>query len=306
MFKYNNIYEYRSVKNNTFIVCAMFTSNPKFDAHFNRLLNSCKKFDLSYAIFDVPYIHKSISSNGTNDTTYTKANFILNMFKKYPNKNILYVDIDIEINEFPELFNHISQNNYDIAIYNWFNDKNNEIYIPVNYKLNKKDIPLNFYVFFHKFEEYDPTQLVCSGAVQYYGNNQKSTDFLKKWHHFISKYPDYEDDQMLDLVYNNFYTNKLKTYWLEKNYCRYPFWPHIKPVINHVGFPAPSRNIQLNKIKNYFRYYPKKAQINDTDLIFPQNYIIDIKKRVLLKFENQKLVETKLLNCKFWPDHDLN
>ena len=60
-----------------FIVCALFTPGiPKYYQYVDRLAASCEKYRLPYSIYEVPGVHTSINLAGTNNLTFTKANFI--------------------------------------------------------------------------------------------------------------------------------------------------------------------------------------------------------------------------------------
>src|SRR5437868_2904904 len=83
-----------------FIVAAMFT--PNYAAKAKRLIASCEKFALPYAVHEVPAVHRSISSRGVSNPAYTKANFIHHLLTEHQ-KPVVYVDADCEFMAAPDL-----------------------------------------------------------------------------------------------------------------------------------------------------------------------------------------------------------
>ena len=290
------------INNATFIVCAMFTPHkPRLFQYADRLASSCNRYNLPFVIYKVTKIHKSITPNGQDDLAFTKANFIYFHLEQYPTKNILYLDIDVFLMGHPSAIIEISRDNYDFAIYNWLNDEHNEAYVPINLKLDAGDIYSSFYRYSHRISFYDNQQLLGSGSVQYYRNSNGAKYLLKSWWKTIASNPGYADDQSLDYAYNNFLLNKhsLKSFWLDKSYCRYPWWPYIKPIILHPELPR-ERELQLIEINKLKRFYPERCIPKQYPLIFPPDYLIDTSKKLLLKVINNQLVDVKPIDQNFW------
>jgi hypothetical protein len=313
---FNRVYreDHHSLDRSTFVVCAMFTSdNAKFLKHVNRLIKSCENYALPYSIYEIPRIHTSISPHGQADPTYTKANFILYNMQRFSHKNVLYLDSDVFFLEHPSVIVKISAAYYDFAIYNWLADQHNECYIPIDMNIHKSGLDSTLYKFFFYISSYCTEQLQCSGAVQFYGNSLSSRHLLEIWQTVIEENPDCPDDECLDYAFNNFFKksgdkssnktadkNLLKTFWLDKSYLRYPWWPHVKPVILHSGLPFLGRSVHLDQIKDRKRIYTDKCMPKSTPFIFPPDCLIDIQNSRLLKIEHNQIVKTIPLPHDFW------
>jgi len=287
----------------TFIVCAMFAAgNPLYMKYADRLALSCARYKLPFCIYQVPAVHKSIHPRGQADLSFTKAQFIFSNMMRFPGKNILYVDVDIFFVGHPERIVQISNADYDFAIYNWSSDEHNEAYMPINRKIEVGNRHSDLYCFSHSIDFYCADQLICSGGVQFYRNAEAAKKILEYWQKFISLYPDYADDESLDYVYNNFILDAInvKAYWLDKAYLRLPWWPHIKPIIIHLGLPTSLRNCCIKEVDNRQRFYIEKCTKKMGALLFPRDCIIDTKEKVLLKIVNNQVAEGRPIRQEFW------
>lgn len=303
--KYRTVYkeDLRSLDKSTFIVCAMFTPHKhELILCADRLSRSCTKYELPFIIYTVPEIHKSLSPAGKNDPSFTRTNLIFVNLMRFPGKNILCLDADMFFLDYPAQIEKVSEAGFDLAIYNWLHDEHNEAYVPINGRLETDNRHSDFYVFSHSINFLSGEQLISSGGVQFYRNSSAARRLLELWQQFITHYPEYAEDQCLDFVYNNFIAGKniVKTFWLDKSYLRFPWWPHVKPVIIHPGLPSHGRNIQLEAIGNHKRFYPEKCRKNTSDFTFPADYIIDTRNGFILKFSHDRLVERKPIHQKFW------
>jgi hypothetical protein len=287
----------------TFIVCALFTpNNPRYFLCADRLARSCEKYELPFSIYSVPEIHKSLSPSGKDDVTFTKANFICFNLMRFPGKNILCLDVDMFFVDYPEDIVKVSESSYDFAVYNWLRDEHNETYLPVNGKLITGDRYSDLYAFSHSVDFLSEEQLLSSGGVQFYRNSVEAKHLLELWQTVISQNPDYADDQCLDYAYNNFILDlrKVKAFWLDKSYIRFPWWPHIKPVILHPELCSVKNRPQLPETDGRKRYYPEKCQKNMSDLLFPGDWLIDTKEHALLKYVDGRLVDRRPISRDFW------
>jgi hypothetical protein len=287
---------------NPFIVCAFFTPKEmRYYKFAQRLLTSCEKFGLQYSIYEIPDIHRSISLNGCDDLAFTKANFIAYNMSRFPDKNILFVDVDVLFVDYPKKIAEISGAGYDFAIYNWLSDKQNAVYCPQTKEVGGKIIFTEFYIFSHHYPYYCPNQLTCNGGVQFYRNSSESKNFLKAWLNVIAQNPYCADDECLDYTYNNLDSTsiKLRPVWLDKSYLRLSFWPHVRPVILHPGFPKTLKRIPL---KN--RFYPANCQTIPPLSPFPLGYIIDTKKKLLIEIEDSEVIDEQKIDQEFWIYHE--
>ena len=107
----------------------------------------------------------------------------------------------------------------------------------------------------------------------------------------ISLYPKSPDDQTLDFTYNNIKDDlkKIKTYWLDKSYCRCQFWIFTKPIIDHPDNISNRQKFTLKNIYKLDRFDEKKLGIRrkKKDLAFS---IIDVKTKSLYVLKDNKLV----------------
>jgi hypothetical protein len=302
---FKNIYkENLSFNNVSFVVCSMFTPDkPVFFQYADRLVRSCEKFKLPYIIYTAPQIHKSLSPVGDDNPAYTRTNLIKYNLAHFPDKNVLCVDTDMFFMDYPGDIARASDSGYDFAVYNWLNDAHNEAYMPINRTLAENNRLSDFYLFSHCIGYSSSEQLISSGGVQFYRNSSEAKYLLDAWQAFIVSNPDFAEDQCLDFVYNNFIIDKrnIKVFWFDKSYLRFPWWPHIRPVIIHSGLPSGNRSHLLTEINSRLRFYPERCtQKKWTDLIFPKDCIIDTKAKLLLKIFNNQIVDQKPVQHDFW------
>jgi len=304
--KYQRIYceNLRSSGQNSFIVCALFTPDQmQYYQYAQRLAASCERFGLSYSIYEIPFVHRSINMNGTDDSSYTKANFIAYNMSRFSGRNIFYVDADVLFVDNPKLIVEASEKGYDFAIYNWLNDEHNEAYAPIMTKREEKTGFSEFYVYSHHIGYYSSTQLICSGGVQFYRNCSESHHLLQEWQSIITQNPYSADDECLDFAFNNLEHSyrTLQCFWLDKPYLRLPWWPHVKPVILHLGLPTAGGNrISPAETAHKKRFYPEKCQQKNLALHFPPDCIVDTKRSLLLKMKNSEVVNMQRITQDFW------
>jgi hypothetical protein len=287
-----------------FIVCALFTpGKPKYYQYVDRLAASCEKYGLPYSIYEVPGVHTSINLDGTDNLTFTKANFIAHNMERFTDKNLLYVDADIFFTDYPKIIVEISNARFDIAIYNWLNDEHNEAYMPIMKEVEGKALFSEFYVYSHHIAYYSDNQMICSGGVQFYRNSSSVRQLLDAWQEVIAQNPCSADDECLDYAYNNFDYDfkKLKPAWLDKSYLRLPWWPHVKPVILHPGLPIAGKGRNpLPERNNKKRFYPEHCRKKSIPLYFPSDYVIDTERRLLLKIQNSQVIDVQEIQQEFW------
>jgi len=81
-----------------FLIVAYFTTGTLYEIEVKRLIQSCLRFK-------VPYYVKPISDLGSwyLNTQY-KPRFLRDMLEKFPNKSLVYLDVDAEFLQYPQLF----------------------------------------------------------------------------------------------------------------------------------------------------------------------------------------------------------
>lgn len=129
-----------------------------------------------------------------------KPAFILRMMKKFPQRPILYLDIDMRIHKKPILFTK-TNGFYDYMAFNW----NTE------HRVNTK--------------VFDWITLETSGGIHYFNNNEHAKRLLRLWNEAIQKpvHKHKADDRVLAMVFKK---NKayqwLKFYWIPLEYFFVP------------------------------------------------------------------------------------
>ena len=282
------LYKENISNKNNFIIISFFTES--YIDKANRLIKSLNNFDLSYKIFKIPNIHFSKSIKGINDISFSQPNLILNCIDNF-NSSVLYVDVDMVFKEKPKEIFYIEKNKIDFAVYNWFEDKDNDAFQPVKATINGKIY--TFYKRTHSIDYFNDsvTQLYSSGGVSFHSKSKLSKKILNEWKKNISLYPKSPDDQTLDYTFNNIKDNlkNIKTYWLDKSYCRCKFWIFTKPVIDHPDNISNRQKFTLKKIYELDRFDEKKMGIRRIKKDFAFS-IIDVKTKRLYVLKNNKLV----------------
>src|SRR5262249_12528964 len=131
------------------------------------------------------------------------------------------------------------------------------------------------------------TQLFSSGATQYYAPS--AVPLLRAWLDAIDRFPGVCDDELLDYAFNfGIDKNQIRATWLGKEYCRYPWWIHVQPIIDHPEFPAfisDARNFKT--VSGRERFDLGKATIYEPRCPFPRDCFIDTQKKLLLRLDEQ-------------------
>jgi hypothetical protein len=287
-----------------FLVAGMLTAG--YEDKAKRLVDSCRRFHLPYVIYEVPTVHRSISPKGSDDLRFTKANFIRFLLDTF-DKPALYLDVDVYFSHYPEAVENIVRSGYDFAIYNWLADDHTEAYRPIEVNIGTMASPVasrdRFYVFSHSVDYFAEDQLVCSGAVQFYGNTVQTRSLLSLWHQAVARNERALDDHCLDFVYNNYPSDmpKPKAIWLEKSYVRYGFWIHVRPIINHPEIAYDDRSFpSVENPAGQKRYYPERAQLLNVEYVFPRNCVIDTERKLLARVEAGRLVPFAKFDRPLW------
>lgn len=245
--------------NHDYIICSMFTNN--YYKYLNRFKYSILNQNLPVAIYLLPDIHHSITMKGSEDMRFTKHNFILSCLERYQT-DILFLDIDLVLLSYPYIFDFI---NTDFAIYNWLADLENTGYI--------FDQNQNKYTPAQEIRYYTTDQMIGTGPVHYWKPTEASKILLTNLATYLAKTPYASDDHMIDIFYN-FRDFDISATWLPKEYCRFPWYPHIKPVILHTDWPAPAQNRPSNDLKkiDVFRCQIRTNKPQDINCLTLYNY----------------------------------
>jgi hypothetical protein len=144
-------------------------------------------------------------------------------------KPVVYADSDMVFRKPPALVAALCNQDCDFAIYNWLADPVNDAWRPEGKQ----------WKFFFGVDLTSDSQLMASGAVQFWRGSEAAFRLLADWEKSLLNHPRSEDDHCLDFAYNHNDRQGLKPSWLPKHYCRYAFWPYVAPVIDHPEFPTP-------------------------------------------------------------------
>ena len=289
----------------SFVVGAMFTAD--YHAQAERLAASCTKYGLPYALHEVPAVHRSISSRGTDDPAYTKANFIHSLLVKHK-KPVLYLDADCEFVSRPELIEHLASSRCDFAIYNWFADDCTDCFVPIELD-STVDESLEkgrYYRFLGRENFSTNAQLKCNGLVQFYRDSLAARALLSRWHGTIMRFPGCTDDSALSFTFNNltrrsWLTWLLKVHWLPKSYARISWWIYEEPVINHPGLPTKSTSFtKIQDPSGRKQFYHALMELRKPVELFPQDCIIDTRQHMLCKLEDGRVVPIEATDQSFW------
>ena len=288
-----------------YVVGAMFTDAYRGEAE--RLAASCERFGLPYAIHEVPTVHRSISPRGSDDLAFTKANFIRHLLATH-GKPILYVDADCEFISEPVLADELVRSGCDFAIYNWLADEHTDAFVAVDVSVaNGPPMKNRFYRFSHSIDWYNTSELICSGAVQFYADSDAARLLLSEWHQTIVAFPGAADDECLSFTYNNLgaRAHGLKVHWLPKEYMRCGWWIYIEPVINHSATPLPRKIIKADFVAikdpaGRKTFHTSLAEVRKDDRLFPRDCLIDTRRGVVGKVVGDQLVTVSLTDQPFW------
>jgi hypothetical protein len=184
-----------------FILASYYWGNKKYHKFAKRFADRCKLLKIKYHI---EYLQAF--NNKYQEGINYKPTFICNVLKKFPNQNVVYLDIDIYINKYPTLF----MNPYaDFMCFNW----NFDPYVTVDHKL-------------------DPYTIETAGGVFFFSNNKFAKKLLKLWEIALKKksYNHCADDRVLAMVlYKNNVVDLLRIQSIPTEYLYIPqFFGHLK------------------------------------------------------------------------------
>ena len=289
----------------SYVIGSMFTA--AYQAKAERLAASCARYGLPYVLHEVPAVHRSISGRGTDDLSFTKANFIHYLLAAHK-KPVLYLDADCEFMGQPEFLDQLVSTRCDFAIYNWFADEITDCFIPIKVGPDVSG-PVNsnrFYRFLGREAYFTTTQLKCNGLVQFYGNSIAARTLLRRWHETIVTFAGCTDDSALSFTFNNITKRswlwwRLKARWLPKSYARISWWIYEKPIINHADLPT--KSVSFTKIddpKGRKQFYPSLMTVRTPAELYPQDCIIDAEQHMLCKLDDGRPVPFAPTDQSFW------
>jgi len=287
-----------------FVVCAFFTPNDhQLERCAVRLANSCERFQLPYSIYCMPGVHRSISMRGGDDLGLTKPNFVAFNLERFPGRDVFYMDADTFFTQRPSALLGLKEAGCEFAVYNWLSDPHNDAYVPANRRLGSGERESDFYVFSHRVEWASDDQLICSGAVQYYGNSPPARALLQAWQRVIADNRSSADDKCLDFAYNNDGDRaQLRVKWLDKSHLRYAWWPHVEPVVLHPAMPTFGQpHLPPAESPDRRRLYLGRCTKNTAEVLFPAGCTVDTATGTVYRIEDgRRLIPFGRHDGRFW------
>ena len=191
-----------------------------------------------------------------------KPAFILRMMKKFPQRPILYLDIDMRIHKKPILFTK-TNGFYDYMAFNW----NTE------HRVNTKC--------------FDWITLETSGGIHYFNNNEHAKRLLRLWNEAIQKpvHKHKADDRILAMVFKKSKAYRwLKFYWIPLEYFFVPqYFRNVvstKSIVISHPYQMTNERESTNRVPTSYDKIVKK-----TIKTFP--YIIESSSHPVVKKETQ-------------------
>lgn len=177
-----------------FILVSYYWGDKKYQDFARRFRKRCKDLNIPHYIKYIPRF-KGKYQEGIN----YKPTFILNMLDKFPNKNVVYLDIDIYINKYPTLFKKTCA---DFMCFNW----NFDPYVTIDDKI-------------------DPYTVETAGGIFYFANNKHSRYLLNIWKKALKMktYKYSADDRVLAMqIHKHNIVDKLRVQYIPTEYLYIP------------------------------------------------------------------------------------
>jgi hypothetical protein len=205
---------------------------------------------------------------------------------------LLYVDADVVFRENPVELLRLAREGTDFAIYNRLADPCTDGYLPIP---GARDL----YRFAVAVDQYDPLQLVCSGAVQFYNDSAAARGLLASWLDTVTRWPAVADDESLDYAYNFLiHRSGIRTAWLGKEYLRYPWWIYVRPVIDHPDPVTPHGMRGFGATTGVERFRPCGALPPQGP--FPRDCTIDVERKLALRMSERGLQPFARVSIPLW------
>jgi hypothetical protein len=182
----------------------------------------------------------------------------------------------------------------DFAIFNWLAEEHTEAYVRTGVTVEDgtagRITQDRFYRFSHSIDSLCSTQLLCSGAVQWWNRTAPAFALLERWQRVIERAPGSADDKCLDHAFNNLPGDALplRAAWLPKGYARIAWWIYEQPFIDHPEIPARADGfVPLDELDGRRRIYTQYLKEPDVAYVFPKDCLIDTQTRTLLRLSDQ-------------------
>lgn len=179
----------------TFIVCSYYWGHDNisknsikeltYGQYAERMIDDCKKLNINYNIENYPiFSEKKIYQTALA----LKGEYIMNCLNKFPNYKVIFLDVDLQILQYPDLF----EIDADCFFINW----------------NEYD-----------FDCYNPYQIQLPGAILGFSNNFNSRTMLTILNQYMIKHLTYAEDRAYSgIISRNFMNTYLRCVWLPESY----------------------------------------------------------------------------------------
>ena len=158
-----------------------------------RLIGQCKKFKINYYFVDYPVFHEK---KMYQIALGLKGEFVMKCLNMFPKFKVINIDTDLQINQFP----HVFEMNADCFFINW-----NE----------------------YSFNCYNPYQIELPGAILGFANNHGARTMLRILNDYMIKNLHLAEDKSFSgIITGNFMNTYLRCVWLPFSYL-YMFENHI-------------------------------------------------------------------------------
>jgi hypothetical protein len=158
----------------SFITVGYFTENTPYEEEIRNLEKTLDHFKIPKDLVGVP------SQGSWQSNTQYKAYFIKQMLIRHYPKNILYLDADARVQQYPVLFDQMDA---DLAVFYWHNK-----------------------------------ELISS--TLYFANNAKTSELIERWITCCFENPNIWDQKVLQYVIQESKDLNLKIYMLPPSYCQ--------------------------------------------------------------------------------------
>ncbi|WP_068470052.1 hypothetical protein [Candidatus Protochlamydia phocaeensis] len=157
-----------------YIATAYYTENTGYEEEIQHLKASLEHFDLPMDLVGIP------TQGSWQANTQYKPYFIKQMLIRHYPKDILYLDADARVQQYPALFDHV---NFDLGVFYW---KNKELI----------------------------------SSTLYFANNAKVFELVERWITCSFENADIWDQKVLQYVIQESKDLDLRIYMLPPTYCK--------------------------------------------------------------------------------------
>ena len=208
----------------SFVICSYYwgrdiisknsIKNLTYGQYAERLISNCKQLNINYHIERYPiFAEKKIYQIALG----LKGEIIMRCLNKYPNHKVIFIDVDLQILQFPYLF----EIDADCFFINW----------------NEYD-----------FDCYNPYQVQLPGAILGFSNTFNARAMLQILNNYMINHLLYAEDRTYSgIISRNFMNTYLRCVWLPESY--------MFMFLNHNYDPKLSRYTKVLQLEDQLTDY---------------------------------------------------